>query len=329
MASVYITTSRPSIGGAHERLRKNAARDRFGVHRLTDDAEEADLILFVDHWNIEPFFGVTRRHPLVQAHREKCFCVSETDYAFPFLPGVYADCRRRWYRKDRVRSGFYFSMFENPRVGLAPASVAQPYLFSFVGSADTHPLRTRVLDLQHPRSLLKDTSDYAYRIRWEGTEKEKDCFHQQYSDALWKSQFALCPRGLAVSTRRMFDAMQAGRVPVILSDDWVPPVGPDWAAFSLRVPEADVGRVPALLERAEYRAAAMGAAARRAWEQWFARDVCFHRIVEWCLSIRAARQCPERLLRLTAIPHLLHPPYLRIYLGSRWRLLRQEGWLVP
>lgn len=328
MATAYVTTARPSIGGAHERLRANAAQDRFGAHALVADPDEADLILFTDDWQAKPFYDRVRRHPLVQRCREKCFCISEVDHGFPFLPGVYADCRARWYRPDRVRSGFYLSKFENPHVGYAPLPGRAPHLFSFVGSADTHAVRTRVLGLRHPRALLMDTSAVAYRVRWEGTAQEKDAFYRQYAEALAQSRFVLCPRGRALSSRRLFDVMQTGRAPVIIADEWVPPEGPDWDACSLRVPEDAVERIPALLERRADEAAAMGAAARRAWETWFAPDACFHRIVEWCLDIRACRAQSERWLRWAALPHLATAPYRRAYAASRWRLLRDEGRLA-
>ena len=91
--------------------------------------------------------------------------------------------------------------------------------------------------------------------------------------------------------------MKAGRVPVILSDDWVPPEGPAWESFSLIVPEREVARVPEILESHEHAAAEMGRRAREQWEQWFSASASFHRIVEWCLSIQRSRRMPERLMR--------------------------------
>ena len=45
--------------------------------------------------------------------------------------------------------------------------------------------------------------------------------------------------------------MRMGRVPVILSDDWVEPIGPSWEKFSIRIRERDVDRIPAPLEKRE------------------------------------------------------------------------------
>ena len=45
--------------------------------------------------------------------------------------------------------------------------------------------------------------------------------------------------------------MMLGRVPVIVSDQWVPPDGPDWESFSMRVKEREVDTIPAMLEAAQ------------------------------------------------------------------------------
>ena len=57
------------------------------------------------------------------------------------------------------------------------------------------------------------------------------------------------PRGLGVSSVRLFDTMRMARVPVILSDEWVEPIGPAWREFSLRIPERDFHCIPDLLEK--------------------------------------------------------------------------------
>ena len=63
--------------------------------------------------------------------------------------------------------------------------------------------------------------------------------------------------------------MQCGRVPVIVSDDWVPPKGPTWERFSIRVSEANVQNLPNLLKQNEPEWRVMGRRAREEWEKWF------------------------------------------------------------
>jgi hypothetical protein len=108
--------------------------------------------------------------------------------------------------------------------------------------------------------------------------------------------------------------MEAGRVPVIVSDAFTPPEGPDWAAFSLRAAEAETPGIPALLRRHETAAAEMGANARSAWEQWFAPSVTFHRISEACKQIMARRATTRDAagLRVRYLRKFLTPFHLKM-----------------
>ncbi|MBC8121702.1 MAG: hypothetical protein H7Y22_07700, partial [Gemmatimonadaceae bacterium] len=108
----------------------------------------------------------------------------------------------------------------------------------------------------------------------------------------------------------------------------VPPEGPQWSAFSIRIAEKDYYRVPEVLLAQEEKAPGMGLAARAAWVQWFSEEVCFHRVVEWCLDIKRSRTVPESLMRLSAASQLLRPFHFVHYLRTRYKFFQQEGRLV-
>ena len=78
-----------------------------------------------------------------------------------------------------------------------------------------------------------------------------------------------------------------GRAPVIISDEWCAPTGPDWEAFSLRIPEQRVEELPAILEHNQSRAEEMGREARNVWLDWFGPETHFHRTIEWLLELDA------------------------------------------
>jgi hypothetical protein len=118
-----------------------------------------------------------------------------------------------------------------------------------------------------------------------------------YIEIMRRSSFVLCPRGYGSSSYRLFEALKMGRVPVVLSDAWIAPIGPNWEACSIFVREANAEHIPDLLEGLEKKAAAMGLAARRTWDEWFGPNVAFHRIVEWCLTLLKERRIPEGIAR--------------------------------
>jgi hypothetical protein len=167
-----------------------------------------------------------------------------------------------------------------------------------------------------------DTSWESQAVTWKGSAGQRAVFWDRYVEIARRSQFILCPRGLAPSSIRLFETMCMGRVPVILADEWVRPEGPQWDAFTIQIPERDARSVPDILEEKEAAAYEMGLIARAEWEKYFSPDVVFHRVVELCLEIQKARRLPEALARLSIIPQLLRGRVFREYLRAWKKRLR-------
>jgi hypothetical protein len=302
LATVYLLSAAPANAPPRsfedlERLRAFATVDRFGVHALTDDPEGADIVLFVEiSTDAGHYFELVRRHPVYREFRAKSYLFSSTDTIVPFLPGVYASVERRRYRPAWTRSGHYLGVQESEERNYQPRAEPAQYLFSFVGSGSTHRVRRAVLELGHLRALIVDADG----LRGDG-------YLERYVRSIRDSAFVLCPRGGGPATFRLFETMMLGRVPVILSDAWVPPLGPDWSSFSIRVAQRDVASVPKLLEARESEAEQMGAHARRAWLDWFSNEVSFHRVVEWCLDLQASAARRSGVRRFEPHMQMLRP----------------------
>ena len=320
MAFIYLLTvhpeSDPRPRGGYVSLKENALADRFNIHQLVEDPEEADIILFAEV-DVGRLCEDILKHPYIRRFRPKCFLFS-TDYrVLPFLPGVYTALEKSWYLPHRVRPGFYPSCLINPLIKFEPAP-DRDLLYSFMGDVQTAPVRKALAQLEHPRGLWVDTSRESQAVMWKGTAEQREIFWKRYVDTARRSKFILCPRGLAASSIRLFETMCLGRVPVILSDEWVRPEGPQWEKFSIQIPERDARWVPRLLEEKEAAAFAMGLLARTEWEKYFSPDILFHRAVELCLEIQKSRRLPEALARLSIIPQLLRPHVIREYLRA-WK----------
>jgi hypothetical protein len=127
-----------------------------------------------------------------------------------------------------------------------------------------------------------------------------------------ESVFVLCPRGLGPASYRLFEAMEMGRAPVVISDAYQFPEGPEWNEFSIIVPECDIEKIPTILEAHESRAIEMGWSARKAWENWCSQKVSFHRVAESCAAIQQRRTrasdflCDAMLLGLLRPKHLIN-----------------------
>jgi hypothetical protein len=312
MASVYLTSSNSVANDTRtdnfSQLRRSALTGRAPTHHVVATPEEADIILFSNSLFVNQ--ADIRSHFLTKKFAEKIFVYSTTDRQVPFFPGVYACTERRWYIPAHMRSGFYIKVLDHDWIRPSPINEEAPYLFSFCGSFDTHPFRARMASLNDPRGFIRDTSNDDGRAFGKSADTYQR-WHAEYFRILKDSMFVLCPRGADPSSFRIFEAMKAGRAPVIIADEWEPPVGPNWNEFSLRVPEARLGDVPQILENFVDRATEMGCRASQSWERWFSMEAAFQTIVTWCVQILEAQQHRGVLQRCRPLLQLARPYFFR------------------
>ncbi len=297
------------------RLGESARYAVAGGIMLTHRPEDAQVILFVgscwaDNWDV-------RRHPLVRRFPERCFLYYSEDHIFPFLPGVYPSLAAGIDPLRRARSGAYSSVLHIAIPHLAFDEQA-PWLFSFRGSFSTHRSRRGLQALVgSPRSCIEDISTHG-GAAIQGSPHAPGAHRQAFINLLQASKFCLCPRGRSPSSWRLFEVLRAGRVPVIISDAWLPPeIDTPWEAFSICVPERKVQAIPGILRNREADAPAMAQRAREVYEQWFAMEMLFVRIIEQCLALQQRRRIPERLARYLALLPLLRPDLARRFLLPR------------
>lgn len=282
MASFFITTTAcdtPGYPWAHAnflRVTRAAERSAVGHHVLANHPDDADVVLFVEPGR--RFQTDVTRSAMYRTYRNKALVIDFSDNPFPRLPGLYANLTRKYAANSCYQSGFYIRVADNMLFQKYEYMREPPdLLYSFVGRAANCPaVREEVLQLSHPRALLRNASS---------NQADSD---SNYVALLYRSKFVLAPRGYGVSTWRLFETMRAGRVPVIISDDWVEPGGICWPEFSLRVPEQQIGSIPAMLESLEKHAPAMGIRARTEWERCFSAQHCFDWIASRSMETLAA-----------------------------------------
>jgi hypothetical protein len=293
-----LLTSAWGGGRAYDELKRCAAADRFRVHSLTEDPAEADLVLFVEMVHFEdPEWLKVLEHPLLYAHREKCFLYNEADTPWCVMPGLYCSMPKRAFQPKRQRA---FSYLYTMNEQIQPASTKRRWLYSFMGAANSDA-RRRLLKIDDTRAVVEDTSVFNV---WHAGANETQARQERYARVLEESLFVLCPRGAGTSSYRLYETMRAGVAPVLISDEWVAPEGPDWDAFMLRVPESDIDALPDILRAREEDAIERGIRARVAWERYFSREVQFHRAVEACRWLLDQRVVPEAVARF--VPSLEH-----------------------
>ena len=120
-------------------------------------------------------------------------------------------------------------------------------LFSFRGAL-SHPVRKRLLRLSNRRAVVEESANV---FVGHGEYATGGAAFARYAELIQRSKFVLCPRGHGPSSFRLYEALGARRVPVVISDDWLPPPRVDWSRCVIRVPENEVERLTALLEARE------------------------------------------------------------------------------
>ncbi len=295
---LFITSAYPDL----EPLKSFRAIAAHGVrHRVAESPQSADAILFVEnsHYHDDLFFSRLKRNPLVHRFREQTFMYNEHDRPWLLLPGLYCSMPARWFDRSRQIATRYIRLLNPVDVSTSSGDL----LVSFMGRART-ALRKRIVCLSHPNSVFTDTSDFS--AFFSGTDTPN---HKKYADVLRRSKFVVCPRGVGTSSIRLFECLRAGRVPIIVSDQWVEPEGPDWSTCSIRVPERDVERIPQIAEEAESRWREMASAARKVWATYFDDKVYFDRVGDALTALLSRRSWREsRAQRMPTVP------------GTYWRV---------
>ena len=133
--------------------------------------------------------------------------------------------------------------------------------------------------------------------------------------------------------------MRLGRVPVVISDEWVDPPNVPWAECMIRIAERDIERLPDILRAREAEWPAMAAKAREVFDANFSIKAAIVWIDTAIRQIAAARS-PEtdrfsftRATREAARRNLLHHWFrevVRVKTGERTVFMApQNEWVLP
>lgn len=262
------------------------------VHRA-DRADDAGFIIepTQDHSFIGGRVFTVAPDSHYHTRPESTFAWDQGDQPTGRLPGLFCSLSRRLADPARHR-GFCYPLRMNRLVRECPQADAK-HLFGFSGNV-TSPLRARLFaaladEARAGRALLRETASLFLRIYSPETDVER----ARYVDDLRLCRFILCPRGNGLSSIRLFETLEAGRVPVILSDALLLPACVDWSACAIIVPEQDLARLPALLAARERDWPVLARNARAEWERCFGDRTLLPTLVAELRGITAARRRPE------------------------------------
>lgn len=290
---IAVANGRPKSAVRRDELLAMYARSRTARHQLTDDPELAAIIVLAG--DLESL-AEAQANSLFKRYPEKTLAYSEVDALIPYLPGVYASAAKpKGLDLKRTQSNIYFSRYGSSMNPMIRPRMGEPkeLLFCFHGRRNCR-IRANILDFPYrrPDVQVRETTGF---MHWNDGIGERAQAQKDYADALARSHFALCPRGMGFGSIRLFEVMEMGVAPVLLADRYALPPGPDWPSFLLRIPEHQFGELPALLEPHLTESEERGRKARQTWEEFFAPELIFDRLIDQLCTIRQGRVVPERL----------------------------------
>jgi hypothetical protein len=305
MAKIYLA---PCSKADHEHsLKELVALAQPSIHTFVESPEAADIILVID-----VVHAYHQHRSLLQQYLDKCYAIENEDIPYLVLPGLFASASASFFHRHRIRGCAYFSQrqYRSPLLTGASCSKEQQdqgrqYLLSFMGGS-TCLLRKRLFNLKFERSdiLIQPTLDYGH---WDLNQANRLTFQQRYIESLRSSKFILCPRGSGLGSVRLFEAMEMGVSPIIVSDRWLPPEGPDWQSFAIFVKESDLKKLPKIIEQYASEYEIRGQLARQAWEEHFSDAVLFNRYISAIEQLK-----PQRIFLLDRLIFYTYPITLTI-----------------
>ncbi len=236
--------------------------------RVVDQPEAADCVVAAEtNFHLGRQGRLWGRWPALAPGARPLFVWDSSDLPSGRRPGLYCSLPRSLFDPRRHRSFCYPIRYNECIQAAAPADAQ--HLYGFVGGITSGVRRRLVATLRRvgrpAEMLLVEQAGPWNQMFDRGGLPAK----RQYAEALRRSRFFLCPRGNGVGSVRLFETMEAARVPVIISDAYVPPAGIDWDNCSVRVSERQLERIPEILASRSADWPRLAANARRAWEAKF------------------------------------------------------------
>ena len=262
---------------------------------LVNKPEQADIIVFE---NDDPAF--IRANPLFKKCPEKCVAVTWGDLPSYFLPGCYSSNSKGILSYGRAQTITYMrSEREAVNPYVKKADSGYDYLYAFRGGA-TSWVRKKLFKNKpvHNDVLIEDSNNYNHWSAVDSFLQVKPTLQQEYATLINKSLFFLCPRGAGSGSIRLFEVMKSGRVPVIISDKWIPIEKFDWDEFSLRIAEKDILNIDNIIRQREPDGEKMGEKALEVYNNYFAPGPDLAILADALISIQNNRsEFKERIIR--------------------------------
>lgn len=248
---IFLVVDAKKLPDVKQRLDELTVASNSDKHFFEfDDPARADVFLFLRHGMEEQEALNINKHELIKKYPGKCFLWDDGDHPLAMLPGLYASLPSVQFDQKFHRTMFYLSRSNN-LIGKLKTEYADKtplYLASFQGSMTSNVRKKLVqLKLSSGRIILNSAERLWEVFLFGKGFSDQDKAVEAYARLMFESKFAICPKGNGVSSYRIFETLEAGKVPLIISDKFIPPkVKPD-DEYLLFLKEANVNKLESFL----------------------------------------------------------------------------------
>lgn len=211
---------------------------------------DADAVCVAIPWAVIINYNMYDQLPNIRFEGEKIFTICQHDHVKNIIP---------YAKKMGIKVVFACSTPNNETFGnLALVPMLQQatngtdpvdnkdIFYSFVGTVWTFPVRQELMNLPlYPDVYMKAREQWHYYLP---LSERRESEMREYKDVLSRSIFALCPRGVGLSTIRFSEALQAGAIPVIFDPTWQLPYNFDWENTIVFVDRKDLPNLYQILK---------------------------------------------------------------------------------
>lgn len=246
-------------------------RDIISTHpelfKIEPEPSIADVIIFENDTR-----NYIRKSVEFRQWKNKCVVISEADLPSFYLPGCYTCNKQSILTENRVKTISYIistRSFPHPHIDNQFPLDKIIYTYSFVGGATSWVRKRLFSSLKSGLDVyIEPTNNYHNWNFSKSYKRLKSKIQKEFAKVIGQSLFVICPRGAGSSSLRLFEVMMAGRVPVIISDNWVPIEQIPWSEFSITVSENKLKDIDSIVRQYKPLGKEMAKKSREAWETY-------------------------------------------------------------
>jgi hypothetical protein len=300
----------------HYYKKQHKLRELLALHVndliFTEDPNEATFIIFIGGINGEHNEYI-KRNIIYKRFKKKCYLISDSGYGLKSVKGIYTSISKIEYNKSIHEPGWYFPLSDLREHAIDNKIFKKENITcTFRGDLKTHKVRQEIHELIKSGiskiNNYKSTNTDGRQIKaWIDYDPSvimslKNSFIQDILD----SEFVLCPRGYNTSSMRIYEVMSLGRVPIIISDNWIRPRGPKWSKFSITIKEKEIYKLDEIVSKFAGKSRQMGEFARKEWEKWFSLEVYAKHMLSSIRKLEKRKKCfwPKHYMQLFNVKYL-------------------------